>query len=96
MAPAPSTAAAGTLSIPRSRRAFTKPGTSVLSPVRRPSAVNTTVLTASTDRAVSLTSSSSGMIARLSGMVSESPAHSASSRPSTKPGSAASSVSKRS
>ena len=63
------------------------PGMSVLSPSRRPSSVKTTVLTASTEAAVSLISSSSGMTARLSGMVSESPAQAASS-PSTKPGSA--------
>ena len=52
------------------------PGMSVLSPTRRPSSVNTTVLTASTEAAVSLISSSSGMTARFSGMVSDSPAHS--------------------
>ncbi len=96
MAPAPSTAASGTSVIPRSRSALTSPGTSVLSPVRRPSAVNTTVFTASTERAVALTSSSSGTIARFSGMVSDSPAHSASSSPATKSGRPASSTSKRS
>ena len=61
----------------------------------RPSSVNTRVLTASTEAAVSLISSSSGMTARLSGMVSDSPAHSGPSC-STNPGSAASSTSKRS
>ncbi len=71
------------------------PGTSVLSPTRRPSSVNTRVLTVSIEAAVSPTSSSSGMTARLSGMVSDSPAHSGPS-PSTKPASPASSTSNRS
>ncbi len=71
------------------------PGMSVLSPTRPPSSVNTTVLTASTEAAVALISSSSGMTARLSGMVRDSPAQEASS-PSTNPGSAASSTSNRS
>ncbi|CAM5568997.1 hypothetical protein STENM327S_04995 [Streptomyces tendae] len=53
------------------------------------------MFTASTEAAVSLTESSSGITARLSGMVSDSPAHSC-PRPSKKPGSAASSTSKRS
>ena len=61
-------------STPRSRSAATMPGMSVLSPRRRPSSVRTTVLTASTEAAVSLISSSSGMTARFSGMVSDSPA----------------------
>lgn len=69
------------------------PGMSVLSPVLRPSSVRTTVFTASTEAAVSLTESSSGITARLSGMVSDSPAHSGPS-PSRKPGRAASSTSK--
>ncbi len=68
---------------------------SVLSPVLRPSSVRTTVFTASTEAAVSLIVSSSGMTARFSGMVSDSPAHSGPSR-SKKPGSASSSTSKRS
>lgn len=69
---------------------------SVLSPVRRPSAVKTTVFTASTERAVALTSSSSGMTARFSGMVSDRPAHRSASSPARKPGSPASSTSKAS
>jgi hypothetical protein len=95
VAPAPRMAAESTCSIPCSRRAATMPGTSVLSPRRRPSSVNTTVLTASTEAAVALISSSSGITARFNGMVSDSPAHSGPS-PSRKPGSAASSISKRS
>lgn len=71
------------------------PGMSVLSPVRRPSSVKTTVLTASTEAAVSLIPSSSGMTARFSGMVSDSPAHSG-PRVSKNPGSAFSSTSNRS
>ena len=55
--------------------ALTMPGMSVLSPSAIPSR-NTTVLTASTDAASGETSSSRGMMARLSGIVSESPAHS--------------------
>lgn len=92
VAPAPRTAAASTLSMPCSRKAATIPGMSVLSPVRRPSRVQTTVLTASTEAAVSLIPSSSGITARFSGMVSDSPAHSAPSV-SKNPGRAASSTS---
>lgn len=68
------------------------PGTSVLSPTLRPSSVKTTVLTASTEAAVSLISSRSGRIARFNGMVSDSPAQELPS-PARKPGSAASSTS---
>ncbi len=71
------------------------PGMSVLSPTFRPSSVNTTVFTASTEAAVPLTSSSSGITARFNGIVRESPAHSGPSSPMN-PGSAASSISKRS
>ncbi len=95
VAPAPRMVAFSTLSTPRSWSAETMPGMSVLSPRRRPSLVRTTVLTASTEAAVSLMPSSSGMTARLSGIVRDSPAHSG-PRPATNCGSAASSISKRS
>ena len=64
----------------------------MFSPVRAPSSANNTVFTASTARAVALTSSSSGITARLSGMVSDRPAQEPSSS-GRKSGSDASSTS---
>ncbi len=58
------------------------PGTSVLCPCRRPPE-NTTVFAAPTSRASGSISSSSGSTARLSGMVSDSPAQSGPHPPST-------------
>ena len=75
--------------MPRSARAASRPGTSVLWPWRRPAA-NTTVFAAPTSAASGSMWSSSGSTARLSGMVSDRPAQSG-PQEARRPGRAASS-----
>ncbi len=89
MPPAPSTTARPPPVTPAPRSAATIPATSVLSANRRPP-VSTRVLAAPVAAASGDTSDATSSATRLSGMVSERPAHSGPS-PATNPGSPASS-----
>src|SRR5690606_38519582 len=76
VAPDPTTTAEDTLSRPASRRACSRPATSVLS-ARQPTSRRVSVLAAPTRPASSPCSTASASASSLSGMVTDSPSHSA-------------------